>query len=375
MRLYVSAICFILISVVTGCSAKQEPLLLGDTHPSKQYTAQAAEKLLATDPEGSIPAPELPAELVRAAASRPEPVDAHVSKQPVHYTVICRSPDAPVLAEEFLKTSQLNRLQEIPVYTVMALEQRLRASLEDGRDILHSYGYYAGSVKGWIEEKGGQIDSESLENEVTSPPRHRLDVNILFSPGPQYTIGKTTVIRTDQPDFDVLSGELHSETNSSTPDSQTNDNSHLPRTLADVGLKHGKPALAADVLKAVDYVTAAYHNNGYPFAKIFATRYVLDNPSQQLEATVAISPGDYVLMGAPVIEGKASNVNPSYINYLQTWQEGEHWSQEKIELFRDALRSSGLFSLIEIKPGEPDSAGKRPVLTYLTEAPFRTVGA
>ncbi|MBQ4133736.1 MAG: hypothetical protein IJD04_08415, partial [Desulfovibrionaceae bacterium] len=94
MRFYVLAICFIL-SVLTGCSAKQEPLLLADPLAAGRQTEQAAEALLASDAEGQIPAPELPPALVQAAEAYTEFQDAHVSKAPLHYRVVCHSPDAP----------------------------------------------------------------------------------------------------------------------------------------------------------------------------------------------------------------------------------------------------------------------------------------
>ncbi|MBQ4133154.1 MAG: BamA/TamA family outer membrane protein, partial [Desulfovibrionaceae bacterium] len=372
------------------------PLLLADPLAAGRQTEQAAEALLASDAEGKIPAPELPPALVQAAEAYTEFQDAHVSKDPLRYRVICHSPDAPNLAAEFLKSSQISRMQDVPIYTLTALQQRLRTSLEEGRNILHSFGFYAGSVKGWIEKRETSAEPES-ENadalgadnlqEADGTSSSRLQAVVQFFPGPRYTLGKTRIIRTNQPDLSALPPELLSRLQLSSSEPRSATDAELPRSLEDVGLKHGSPAVAADVLKAVDLVVDAYHNKGYPFAEIYASRYVLDNVRKELEATVVISPSDFICMGPPLIRGDVQNINHDYINYLKNWQEGEPWNQKKIEEFRELLRSSGLFSRIEIKPAthseesrlsrnsQSSPGAKRPVLVTLKEAPFRTVGA
>lgn len=374
MRIGIIAILLSLLSL-TACSGKQGiPSLTGDTAASRQQTQRAAEELLASDSAGPIAAPTFPPELQAAAEHRPASPDQQDEDLVIRYRVDCDSPDAPELAEAFLRTSSLTRMQDTPIHTVMALEQRLRNSLGDGRDILHSYGYYSGNVEGWIEKRSAIQDVAGAEPAEGS--KQPLVVRVIFKPGPQYTIGKTTVIRLDlEKDVEELPGaEAYAALTYTVI--KPEEAGKLPRTLADIGLEPGSPAIAQDVLRAVDMAGDSFKNNGYPFARTAYTRYILDNEKLELEATVAINPFEFVRMGDIELRGGDNKVSPRYIKYLRTWKRGEPWSQTKIEAFRDSLRQSGLFQSIEINPSNrPNTEGEHPVITTLASAPERTIGA
>ena len=60
---------------------------------------------------------------------------------------------------------------------------------------------------------------------------------------------------------------------------------------------------------------------------------------------------------------------------MRTWRIGRPWSQSRVEAFQDALRQSGLFQSIEVKPSETaDVKGVRAIVTTLKGAPERTIG-
>ena len=369
---------FISLLALAACSGKQPlPDFLGDTASSRQESVRAADRLLASDSAGPIAAPVLPPELEAAAKSRPEPLDSQGIPFTISYTVKCESPDAPELADTFMKTSHLTRLQNVPIHTLMALEQRLISSLDDGQNILHSLGYYAGKVEGWVEEYGNIVNLAELEDQTEGELELPLTVRITFKPGPRYTLGKTRVIRLDRendPDRPFDGEEEKPAANRVLPIPEEAEN--LPRTLADTGLKQGAPAIAQDVLNAVDKVEDAFKDNGYPFARISYTRYILNNDTRQLEATVALNPREFVRMGGIDLSSGNSKVNPRYINFLKTWNEGEPWNQSKVELFRNTLRQSGLFQSIDLSPSKTtDKNGNHPVITTLASAPERTIGA
>ena len=377
-------ILFISLLALAACSGTQPlPNFLGDTASSRQESARAGDRLLASDSTGPIAPPTLPPKLEAAAESRPEPLDSQGIPFTISYTVKCDSPDAPKLADTFMKASHLTRLQDVPIHTLMALEQRLISSLDDGRDILHSFGYYGGKVEGWIEEYGNIVNLEELEAQTEGELELPLTVRITFKPGPQYTMGKTKVIRLDREDDpdgpldenDGNDGEKDKLSAGRVPPI-TEEAGILPQTLADTGLKQGAPAIAQDVLDAVDKVEDAFKDNGYPFARISYTRYILDNENLQLEATVALNPQKFMRMGGIDLSSGNNNVNPRYINFLKTWNEGEPWNQSRVEMFRNSLRQSGLFQSIDLKPSEStDKNGNHPVSTALASAPERTIGA
>lgn len=341
--------------VMTGCSAKQSPLT--DLLPDGK---QKKERVIITDPAGPIQSPHLPPSLASAAAAQKKEKTSKKQKFPYTVTVEAR-PSLPGREEEaadpatmeteagrversFASSSTLYRLQDKPPDSAAALEQRLSASLKEGDDVLRSLGFYAGKTRGRIVPAGSGNTQASMS-----------EIRVRFFLGPQYHVALSPITAPLPPDA---------------PDPEDK----LPKTLADAGLPDNAPAVAADVLAAVDKSLSMFHNNGYPFAEVKDTRYIVDHEQRTLEAYVTIAPGAFVRMGDIARQG-APSVHEEYIRALQTWKPGRPWSRARVEAFRDALRQSGLFQSIEISPAEePDKAGNRNIVTVLESAPERTVG-
>ena len=254
------------------------------------------------------------------------------------YTIACQSPDDPHLAELFEKASRLAIMKDEPA-TFATIEQRLAISLVEGRDILQSQGYYEGVVEG------------RLEKGTTDQPK----AVVRFKPGPRYNIGPSRVI---------LASELAANSEAPAP----------PLSLSEVGLTAGEPALAADILAAVDRVEEAFRNRGYPRAAVTATRFTLDKSKRVVEAEVSVDPNRFARMGGIITVGDYV-VDQSYLEALRTWKIGQPWHQEMLNNYLDALRQSGLFQTVEGSAAkDEDSAGHRPVRLRLTAAAPRTVG-
>ena len=375
MRKWSLAVILTITFIATGCAGQQaQYTTLDDDTATAQSIQSAAQALLAQDPQGPILPPSIPQNLADAAASAgaditsPSEVDGPI----VSYRVVCESLDAPELKDAFMKNSSLTLLAAVPLANLTALEQRLSKALGEGKDILNSFGYYAGSVNGHMEididKNENDNDTTNSQNSTAPNPKQSAVIFVSFDPGPQYHIGKTRIIRIDQ------------ATPAQLPNSGIEDKNYdtvtamLPKTFADVGLDNEAPANAQDILDAVDRIRDAYSNLGYPQAQISATRYILDHSTQELEAEVHVAPGQYMTMGELEPRGEIG-VRKSYLKALQTWQAGEPWNQSKIEEYKDALRQSGLFQNIDIEPGdEKDNAGHNPVVAVLDSALERTVG-
>ncbi len=345
MEMWLRALICALCLLAAGCAAKdgasEAPApLAGDAD------REAAEALLARDPAGPVPAPRLPPGMRAAAPGDSPPSVPEDGKGAVPYTVDCSSPDDPELAGAFARNSLLQRLRDSPPDSLTGLEQRLAASLDEGRDILRSQGYYAGTVTGRIEEA-----KPAAAGDAGTPPL--AVVRVVFTPGPRYLTGRSAVT--------VTGGG--------------GSGAGLPRTLADVGLPPDSPAEAARVLDAVDRAREAFRNHGYPFAAIDATRHVPDHAQRRLETDVRIAPGPFIRMGDIRAKGDYA-VTRRYLEALRTWKPGDVWNQDAVENFRERLRQSGLFRSIDLAPAaEADAAGRRDVLAALEKAPPRTVGA
>lgn len=331
LKLPIAAFCLVL--TLTGCAVFKSPepgepgALGGPLTPPPAAGDNVSIK---------IPAPKVPPELAQEAASAA--AASKTSGQKFTYTLDVKSAQAPAVAEQFEKTSRLALMINDPA-TTTTLEQRLAVSLGEGHDILSSQGYYEGLVQGHLAKaEDGKIS-----------------VVIRFSPGEQFKVGASRV---------VISGQL----------SKADEAPPLPVSLADVGLEPGVPALAENILKAVDLVEEAFHNRGYPKAKVENTRFTVDKDKKELEAVIYINPGDFAKMGNVAPEGEIS-VDQSYLTALITWKNGQPWNQELVENYLAVLRQSGLFQSVEggaAKDDGPD--GLRPIRLKTVSAPERTVG-
>ena len=371
------ALCSLLLAILLiSCAGKKPTPIETDTSPDGSTRTDVT----ISDPAGPIPEPKLPPELRAEAASSRAASEA--PKNQLHYTVTCtvkhasgretdistsegdssasssREQSLPQEQEQereqadgiisaFEKVSRLHQLIDTPTESVTGLEQRLSVSLDEARDVLKSLGYYSGQARGWIR-KGKRTDQgEQNGNSV--------EVRVLFLPGERYLMGTTTIIA------DV-------------PEETPEGSSPLPRTLEDVGLASGSPAVATEVLEAVERVGRSFLDNGYPFARISNTRYIVDHEKKVLEAEVRVIPGSFVRMGEIERTG-AESVNDNYVQNMRRWRVGRPWRQSRVESYQEALRQSGLFQSIVVEPGqEEDEKGNRKVVTKLESASERTVG-
>ena len=370
MRTQVFILFFTLALALSGCAEKHASPLLGKNAPGAREALPPI-----TDPEGPIPAPSLPPELSHGQAAAPA---ASEQGGALTYTIECRvrvvqpagarpagdtgeveesddgrSDDTEhALTAEFEKISILYRLQDVPPESLTGLEQRLAVALDEARDILKSQGYYSGRVWGRIRK------AESKDKDGSGNDALRAVVRVTFLPGPLYHVGKTEVTA-------ALPLSLREE--------EPKTFERLPKTLTAAGLKDHAPAVAADVLAAVDRVREMYHNNGFPYADTASTRYVIDHQSRTLEAEVHMTPGAFARMGDLERHG-APTVRDSYVENLRTWRKGRPWDQSRVEAFRDALRQSGLFQSIDLSPADTsDDKGQRAVIAKLEGAAERTL--
>lgn len=335
------------------------------------------------DPRGPIPEPSIPADLAAMAApqaavgatipDRPQPAsgeeappgpeETKKNTPSISYSVTVVTPGAPELESPFLATAHLEVLKDRPLLSVMGLNQRMRSDLETGQDVLHSFGYYAGSVRGEITRANPESAKDQANDDgeaEKNPHSNDYAVVITFEPGIRYTVGKTKIAL-------VKPEMLHLD------DPQPKRPAPA-KTLADVNLPEGSPALAGDVLDAVSAVRENFRDRGYPFANVASSRYIVDHSNQTLDVDLVIDSGPLVTMNGLEVKGE-SPVQRSYLDALATWKPGDAWNQSKVESFRNALRQSGLFSAADLAPAETDDEnGRRAVVAELTEAPPRTMG-
>ncbi|MDL2272075.1 BamA/TamA family outer membrane protein [Desulfovibrio sp. OttesenSCG-928-I05] len=405
-RLSVALLCAVFL-LVSGC-AGQEPLFsVTDVDNGAESASRTADEILDGDPGGPLAVPDIPDALREAAALSGGPRVADDTQSTIQYRVVAASPGAPELEDSFLATSPLNRLADIPVHTVTGLERRLKQSLDHGQEVLRSYGYYTGRVRGTIVHPGTELRNAPAGKSAggffggftrglfEAPASDgSYTVRVTFQPGSLYHTGNSAILpAADTPGGEAAAADSADSTGSTastttvptvSPDGDTSpgqaiwpgppDAPQLPRTLADVGLPLGSPARASDVLAAIDRIQDLFRNKGYPFASVVSTRHILDHGKKELESEVRVRSGEFARMGDLELRGEPG-IKHSYLENLITWEDGEPWNQDKVEAFREKLRGTSLFQAITLDPGtEADADGRRSIVTQLETAPPRTVG-
>ena len=252
-----------------------------------------------------------------------------------------RSPADPLLAERFAEVGRLALMKDQPA-DLATLDQRLAVSLTEAGSLMRNQGYYEGRVAGRLGQPSGD----------------QVPVVVEFDPGPRYKFGRSSV---------VLAAPPHPEVLSDPP----------PLSLAEAGLEEGAPALADDMLKAVELLTEAWHNRGFPEARVQGARYTVDREARVLEAEITLAAGPFARLGPVLVSGTAP-VDQGYLDSLKTWRDGQPWNQALVEEYLASLRRTGLFQSVETAgpPGRPTTDGGelRPVRLALAGAAPRTVG-
>jgi translocation and assembly module TamA len=348
------------------------------------------------DPEGPIPSPDIPDDFKQADADyRAAAASTGLAGQDAttawRYKVEVTSPQAPELSDAFMQVSLLEQMRNTPPDTLTGLNQRIRQDLEESKAVLSAYGFYEGQAwsrielqseellyegrpidkPGNIKSVGGHIDARRQaaryeEARQRRTLRRNVIVHIHFVPGQQYTLGRSSITAADPENG--FAGQLHSR-NSNREHGRDLD------TLDDVNFPAGSPAVAEKVLRAVDLVRDALQNNGYPYAEIADTRYVVDYDTKTLEADIKVNTGPISYMGELKVEGDI-NVGPEYLDAVRNWRDGRLWNAAVLDNFSDALRQTGLFQTVNVKPADQvGEDGLRPIIAELSPALERTVTA
>ncbi|GAA0579022.1 autotransporter assembly complex family protein [Caenispirillum bisanense] len=243
--------------------------------------------------------------------------------------------DIDEVEDRMLENGRLFRLQEDPPASILALQRRIDADLENFDDILRSRGYYAATMD-------ARIDREA------TPVRVVIDI----TPGPRYRVGSF--------DITYAGGFIPPG---------------APVSIADLELEEGTPAIADDVLDQVAALPGELQRRGFPFARVADSRHVVNHDDRQLRTEVTLDTGPLASFGPLSVSG-LTRVEEEYLHRLAPWVEGEQWDEEKVEAYRTALLGTGLFRSLQV--GHPDDLGpdgRLPVEVEALEARHRTVGA
>ena len=246
--------------------------------------------------------------------------------------------DAP---EEAIKALQgvsiLERLKDTPPDDMTGLMVRITADEAEAVRVLHAYGYYEGSVTRAVDT-------------TASPVR----VTLTLVPGPQFTMADGPITYVDAQGAPLSlcppAAPVGERAGGKAPDGAASPVAFpaVPCTLGEAGLAPGKPAVAAQVLDAVDNIPALLRERGYPLARLASASYAAHKADKSLTAAVSVVPGPQARMGVVRMQGK-SRVKAVYVERLRHWEVGRYWDQREVDAYRDMLTSLGLFRSVRVE--------------------------
>ena len=194
-----------------------------------------------------------------------------------------------------------------------ALVTRAREDAARFGDVLHSFGYYDGRIDLTID--GRALDdpglTDALEAAPATPPAQ---VAVGFTLGPLFHLGTVSITGS------------------------------LPLGFpANLGIRTGDPARAADVLAAGDHLLAALREAGYALATVAPPAATLHPAEQTLDVAYAVNAGPRVNLGPITISG-LKTVHEAYVRNRLTLHQGDRYDPDKIEANRADLAGLGVFS-------------------------------
>jgi translocation and assembly module TamA len=357
----------ILAILATGCGTIIPDL--PEVIVTKQRLEEA-DRLLESDPQGPIASPNIPAAL--RGQVEPTSGDGSLDGQ-ISYEVKITAPDQPPgLVEAYEKVVNLKVMKDRPLASRLTLMGRLRSSLDQGRALLNSWGYYEGRAEGQLED-GPTAGSYLASIELIPGP--------LYALGPGQVIISIAVPLTVDPNADpqgeasareVAHTLLPAEDRVFCP-SQPGRNPCPADNLEMAGLKPGDPARAEVVLAVVANLVDIWKDSGYPAAEVTASKYSIDTGQRILHSEIVLTPGPYVKMGQMVVTGDDS-IEPRYLKNFVNWKEGQDWNQDLVESFRETLMQTGLFKSVEVSRGyDQDQNGVSSVSVALEPSPRKTI--
>ncbi|MEM9169496.1 MAG: BamA/TamA family outer membrane protein [Pseudomonadota bacterium] len=147
-----------------------------------------------------------------------------------------------------------------------------------------------------------------------------------------------------------------------------------PETLAALGVETDGDADGARLAALQTQAQSALQNAGYPSAAIVSRRVILAETPGEARAEFVFRTGPRAFFNGLAVDG-AVRTKPTFLEKLKTWEDGELFEQSRLLAFRDSVAGTGLFSSVDVTPGETAADGATPVALTLEERKPRTIGA
>lgn len=120
--------------------------------------------------------------------------------------------------------------------------------------------------------------------------------------------------------------------------------------------KIGEPIVAERVLAAEANLAVALPQEGYPFVDIGQRDILLDPETATGDYTLPVNTGPRSSFGEIVTTGTTA-FDADHVGVIARFEKGELYDSRKVDDLRKALVSTGLFSIVSVKPSPSGEAG------------------
>ena len=256
---------------------------------------------------------------------------------PQPYTVAIAPTGDSALDAALSGSSQLKALRTVAPAGPFALVGRAQGDIARLRTALRSFGFYQGSVA--ITVNGHALDDPSLPDIIAAIPKGQ---NALVA----ITVGKGALFHLRRI---TLTGPAP------------------PGAVAELGLRTGAPAIAADVLAAQSRLLAALREQGYALARVDPPVATEDRAARVLDVDFNVDAGKRVDLGRISLLG-LGGVDEDFVRGRLLVHTGERFAPSKIEAARQDLAAIGVFSGVQARTAaQLDDEGRIPLIFDMQE--------
>lgn len=266
-----------------------------------------------------------------------------LAADPQPYAVKLAPTGIPALDAALKGASQLVSLRRKAPVGPFALIVRARQDAGRLRTVLHSFGYYGGTVS--IRLDGRPLDQRGLADVLGKIPKGvTVAARVAVRPGPLFRLRRITI-----------AGDVPAA------------------ARARLGLKPGQPAVAAAVLKAGARLQRALQEEGYAQALV-APPQAFEHPREHvLDVAFTVRKGRRARIGRIELKGLKS-VNESFVRRRLLLHPGELYRPSAIARARADLAALDVFAGVAVHIGDHIGPhGHIPVVFDFTERPLHAV--
>lgn len=212
-------------------------------------------------------------------------------------------------------SSNLIRYRKKKLGSMAALQYRANTDLGTFKEVMQAYGFYDACVS----------------NQTSYLPNGKYKITILIDKGARYNL--------NQFEIDVKDP------------TEENKKPLKKLHLRQLDIRLGKPALSTDIVDAKEKIVQLFTQKGYPLAKISDQNIQVDQAQKTVDVVYEVDAGPKATFGTIYLEAQ-SKIKSRFIRNRIQWTYGETYNSNYLKETEKALYDTGLFSLVNITPGE-----------------------